>query len=95
MERKTIIKIILKNQFQLKIVLLHSNKQEEVVRLKDNKEEYNPCVTMQNNYIELFKETENTLYFIQDLIDKPEEYKLYSFVFQDKTMKLLLKCFLL
>ena len=39
MERKTTIKIILTKQFQLKIVLLHSNKQEEVVRLKDNKEE--------------------------------------------------------
>ena len=53
-------------------------------------QEYNPCISFHNNVISICKENEEqTIHFIKEFIQNPDEYKYYSITFQNKDYKLL------
>ena len=60
-------------------------------KLKINEEQLNPTVQFDNNEIYFFKSTqekENTMSFLKEWIENPDEYKEYEITYQGQTYSL-------
>ena len=58
---KTLLKIIITKEYQLQIKTINSNNQEIPIKLIDDKEEIDPCISFNGNFIEIGKENEKTM----------------------------------
>ena len=74
------IKITITKEYKL-IIQIDSKETKE--------EEINPCISFNGNFIEIGRENEKTIHFIKEWIENPEEYKMYSVLFQGKEYSLL------
>ena len=80
----TTIKIIITNEYKIQIKLINTENKEEFFKLIDDKEEINPCISFNGNFIEIGRENDKTIHFMKEWIENPEEYKMYSVQYQGK-----------
>ena len=82
-----IFKIIITNTYHLKCIVIDSENNETIIKLQDNpQEEYTPCISFNDNFISICKEEqENTIHFIQQWLENPENYSLHTILFQNKS----------
>ena len=86
METKIIITISLKDNNKLQITYLNALKEEKLIQFDQNKqEEYPVTISFDNNKITVCEENENSIHFIEDLVQQPENYKMYDIEFQGKS----------
>ena len=85
METKIIITISLKENNKLQITSINTLKEEKLIQFDHNKqEEYPVTISSDNNKIMVCEENENSIHFIDDLMQQPENYKMYDIEFQGK-----------
>ena len=77
----------------LKIIITKDYKLLIQIDSKYTKEEINLCICFNSNFIEIGKENENSIHFIQEWLTNPEEYKIYSVQYQRKDYELLPEVF--
>ena len=51
--------------------------------------EVTPCITFNSNTIEVSEEHPNTIHFIQNWIENPNDYRTYKIMYQGKEYELL------
>ena len=84
-------KIQITKEYQLHCSFI--NEQNEEIKVI-NSEFITPSIRFYTNTISLFKEEkENTIHFIQQWLEQPEEYQTYSIQFQNKNYELLPEIF--
>ena len=76
------IKITFTTEETIKVSVISDDK-EIPVKLQDNKEEYPCSIAFENNKIIICQENPNSIKFIKDLINNPEEFKEYSITYQE------------
>ena len=72
------VKIIITNEY--KLLIQTDSKYEEVVI---------PCISFNGNFISIGEQNENSIQFVKEWIENPEEYKIYTVLFQGKEYQLL------
>ena len=63
--------------------------EENVILYKEDQEEYIPCISFIDNQIIICEETEDSINFIQELLDEPEDFKLYSIRYNNKEYQVI------
>ena len=82
---KVTIKITITKEYKIQIKYIDSENKETTIKLSENdNEEIDPCISFNGNFISIGQQNENAIHFMQEWISKPEEYKLYSVMYQGK-----------
>ena len=84
--------ITITKDYKLICTIINIENQESSVYLDENNqtEEYIPCISFHNDRIMICQENEqNSINFIKEFIENPEQFKLYSFEFQGKEYKII------
>ena len=87
--RKGKISIVLDTNYKLICSFIESDESKQIIQLKEKQEEYIPCISFRNNDIIICDETIDSIHFIKELLDHPEEYKLYSIRYNDKEYQVI------
>ena len=75
MKQKIIFSITLTENNKLQITYINTLKEEKLIQFDRNKqEEYPVTISFDNNKITVCEENENSIHFIEDLIQQPENY---------------------
>ena len=77
------IKIKLITDETIKVSVISDDK-EIPVKLKGNQEEYPCSISFENNKIHICQNNQNSIHFIRDMINNPNEFKEYSIQYQEK-----------
>ena len=64
-------------------------KEENVIQLKENQEEYIPRISFNGSKIIICKETEDSIHFIKELLEEPEDFKFYSIRYNNKEYQVI------
>ena len=86
---KVTLKIRITKQYKLQIKIVYSKIKEKFVSLSEDNEEIDPCICFNGNFITIGKENDKTIHFIKQWIENPNEFPLYSVMFQGKEYQLL------
>ena len=71
-------------------VSIVSDDKEIPIKLNEEDQEEHPCsILFENNKIFICQENTNSIKFIKDIINKPEEFKEYSILYQEKQYKVI------
>ena len=90
MKQKITITISLKENNKLQITYTNTLKEEKLIQFDHNKqEEYPVTISFDNNKITVCEENENSIHFIDDLMQQPENYKMYDIEFQGKSYSVI------
>ena len=89
------LKIIITNTFTIQCFLIDQENNQIPVYLKEQKEEYIPSVSFDNNTISVCptNTNQNTIYFMKDWLEQPDKYIFYSFEFQNKEYSVVSEVF--
>ena len=75
------------NQFKCSLLNQEENVKEEIIKLRPEEDFYIPSILFNQNKIEICpKQTEINI--LEDLINQPDEYKLYEIKYQQKQYQL-------
>ena len=86
---KRILKIVVTTDYHLQVLLVELENKETVFKLIEDKEEIDPCISFNGNFITIGKENETSIDFMKEWIENPDEYKMYSVLFQGKEYSVL------
>ena len=76
------ITISITKEYKVICSITDSENNEEIIQLKPNQLEYNPCISFNNRTITICDETnEESIHFIEDMLTSPEEFTLYKITF--------------
>ena len=90
MKQKITLKINLKENNKLQITYTNTLKEEKLIQFDHNKqEEYPVTISFDNNKITVCEENESSIHFIDDLMQQPENYKMYDIEFQGKSYSVI------
>ena len=81
---KRILKIIITKQYCLQCLLVDSKNHQNIIQLKENQNEIIPSLSFDDSRIIISGQQEQSIHFIKDLFDKPNEYKKYNFIYLGK-----------
>ena len=87
--RKGKISIVLDTNYKLICSFIESDESKQIIQLKEKQEEYIPCISFRNNDIIICDEKIDSIHFIKELLDHPEEFKLYSIRYNDKEYQVI------
>ena len=86
------LQIIITEQYKLQCHFHCKNDDIYPIQLPNitlSENEYLPSLTFTGNSMEIGKNEEHSLHFIQDIIENSNEFKLYSFVYQEKEYEVI------
>ena len=89
---KRTFSITITKDYKLICTIINIENQESSVYLDENNqtEEYIPCISFHNDRIMICQENEqNSINFLEEFIENPEQFELYSFEFQGKEYKII------
>ena len=83
-------KIKITNNYKIQCSIINEEK-EIIIKLlsEDLNEEYSSCVSFENNKISICKETNNSIYFLKEWIENPDNYSTKQIFFQNNEYNLL------
>ena len=92
---KTTFKITITQNYHLQCKTIDEQGKEKLIQLspKEYKEEYIPCITFNQYFIEVCKESENAIHFIKEWIEQEDKYETKEIQFQNKYYQLLPEVF--
>ena len=90
-DKHTILHIEINNQYQMKCSVIDSDYKKHNIKIHEKQQdEYSPIsITFEMNKIIITEERENSIKFINEFIDQPEEYKEYPIRYQNKEYKVI------
>ena len=90
-DKHTILHIEINNQYQMKCSVIDSDYNKHNIKIHEKQQdEYSPIsITFEMNKIIITEERENSIKFINEFIDQPEEYKEYPIRYQNKEYKVI------
>ena len=83
------LKIKITETYLLQCFLIDQDNNSTIITLHDNQQEYVPCVQISQDVIHVCEESEKSIYFIKEWFEEPNNYKMYSFIFQNKEYSVL------
>ena len=87
---KVNLKIQINENYHLQCSILNKKGKEIIIKLSNSSQkEYIPCITFNTNTIDICKHSEISINFIKQWFDNPNDYTMYTVVFQNKTYQLL------
>ena len=88
---KSTLKIIITQDYKLQVKHILSKNNETFVYLPNNHQEvsYDPCILFNGNSISICQNNIQSIHFLQQWLDNPDEYTFYTVQFQNKEYKLL------
>ena len=90
MKQKIVLTITFTQNNKLQISYTNTLKEEKIIQFDHNKqEEYPVTISFDNNKITVCEENENSIHFIDDLMQQPENYKMYNIEFQGKSYSVI------
>ena len=85
MNIQTTFSITISTDYSLQCSIIKNNNEGISVSLQDNNIiNYQPCISFEENKIQICQPTEKSIYFMKDFIEEPNNFKYYSIVFQQK-----------
>ena len=87
---RSTLKIIITKEYRIKCCLLDLLNRETIIQLNGYQEEYYQMeLCFDANKISLSQNGNNSIPFIQDLIENPNDFKVYNIVFQEKEYNII------
>ena len=87
---KVSFKITITKNYLLQCSIIDEQNKETIVNLPNNQQdEYIPSITFNTNTITICKQENNTIQFIKQWLNHPEEYKIYEIFFQGKRYEIV------
>ena len=83
------LKIKITETYLLQCFLVDQDNNSTIITPHDNQQEYVPCVQISQDVIHVCEESEKSIYFIKEWFEEPNNYKMYSFIFQNKEYSVL------
>ena len=82
--KNKIFKIIITQEYKLKLSLIDQEEKETVLQ-----SDFTPLISFDNNHISFQQENQNAIDFMTKWIENPEEYSCYTIHFHNKQFDLL------
>ena len=64
--------------------MIDSNNHQEIIKLRENESYYSPSINFNEDQIEICPQQQNEINIIKELLNNPNEYKLYEINYQQK-----------
>ena len=90
MTNKVEFTLTITEDYQLKCSYITSEKKETTIKLQEKEQEFYPItISFENNKVLICEEqNENTIAFMKEWVDNPQNFKLYNVQFQEKEYQL-------